>query len=142
MTTRGIVSGALQKPPLQKTSANGNAYLLATIRDGSGDGARWWSAFVFNQDDITRVADLQAGDPLAVAGEIDASLYTPKDGQPRVSFSIRVDGVLTARKPPREPRDAPARKGRPAARETAREAAARSWAAPNRGDGPDDAIPF
>lgn len=52
MSARAIVSGALFKAPQTKISKAGKPYAIATIREGTGERARWWKAFVFNESAI------------------------------------------------------------------------------------------
>jgi hypothetical protein len=102
MSARAIVSGALFREPVTKKSKSGNAYVLATVREGTGETARWWKAFIFAAaaiEDISRLAD---GDPVSLVGEIDAQIYTPAGGESRLSWSIRADAILSARPKPRE----------------------------------------
>jgi hypothetical protein len=40
VSARAIVSGALFREPVTKTSKSGNAYVLATVREGTGETAR------------------------------------------------------------------------------------------------------
>ena len=117
---RGIVSGVLTRAPAERESKGGRPYLLATIREGSGDKARWISAFAFNDEAREAISGMAAGEAVAVAGELDAEIYTPEGGQPRVSWSIRADAVLTT--------NSGARK--------------RSATEPEPQEGPDDPIPF
>jgi hypothetical protein len=102
MSARAIVSGTLFKAPVSKTSKAGKPYAFATIREGIGDAARWWKVFVFGDDAIAEVLRLGDGDPLAVGGEFDCQAYKTEAGDDRLSWSIMVDGVLTARKRKRE----------------------------------------
>jgi hypothetical protein len=42
---------------------------------------------------------MNIGEPIAVSGEINAELWTPEDGsEPRLSWKITADAVLTARR--------------------------------------------
>jgi single-stranded DNA-binding protein len=118
---RGIVAGALARPPEARQSKAGNPYILATIREGSGDKARWISAFAFNAEVREAISGMEAGDAIAVAGELDAEVYVPEGGQPRISWSIKADAVLSA--------NSGARKRNATEPEQPRE-------------GPDDPIPF
>jgi hypothetical protein len=97
MTARAIVSGVIFKATVEKTSKAGNAYVTATIRDGKGDAARWWKALVFGDDAMAEVLRLGDGDPLAVAGEFDCQAYKTDAGEDRLSWSIMVDAVLSAK---------------------------------------------
>lgn len=104
MSARAIVSGALFKAPVSKTSKAGKPYVFGTIREGKGDATRWWKIFVFGDDAMAEVLRLGDGDPLAVSGEFDCQTYKTESGEERQSWSIMVDGVLTARKSKREGR--------------------------------------
>ena len=115
---RAIVSGVLTRQAEERLSKTGKPYLKATIRDGSGDGARWVAAFVFNDAVREAISGMAAGEAIAVAGEIDAEIFTPEAGPARISWSIKVDGVLSAQtgarkrsaaepEQPREGRDDP-----------------------------------
>ena len=101
MSARAIVAGALFKAPASKVSKAGKPYALVTIREGKGDAARWWKAFVFGDDAMAQVLRLGDGDSIAVAGEFDCHTYEADGGEVRLSWSIMVDGVLSARKPAR-----------------------------------------
>ena len=102
---RGIVSGCLSGQPIEKTSKNGKPYLLATIVEKIGDRKRWIKAFVFSESACEEARRLADGDPIAVAGEIDASVYQPDNGEPRVSWSITVDALISARREPKAERE-------------------------------------
>jgi hypothetical protein len=102
MSARAIVSDALFKAPVSKTSKTGKPYVFATVREGKGDAARWWKAFIFSADAMAEVLLLGDGDPMAVSGEFDCQAYKTEAGDDRLSWSIMVDGVLSARKPKRE----------------------------------------
>jgi hypothetical protein len=49
-------------------------------------------------DGAQDVLRLSVGDPVALAGNVEAEVYTPKGGEPRVSWKFTADAVLTARK--------------------------------------------
>jgi hypothetical protein len=105
MSARAVISGVLAKPPVHKTSSNGGAYVMATIREGSGDATRWWTAFVFSESAIAGFEQLEVGAPIAVAGELDVKVYTPQGGGARLSLSVKVDAILTARRLPKKHRE-------------------------------------
>jgi hypothetical protein len=93
---RGLIAGSLARQPEERQSKVGKPYTLASIREGSGDKARWISAFLFSDETRGAVAGMTAGEAIAIAGEIDAEVYVPEGGQPRVSWSVKVDAVLSA----------------------------------------------
>jgi hypothetical protein len=142
MTARAIISGVLFRAPASKTSKAGNPYIVATVREGSGEAARWWKVFVFSEsaiDDILRLGD---GEPIAIAGEFDCELYAPPGGESRLSWRLTADAVLSAH----AKRKAKAEKSTGEAtseQRTGRMVAAASWAAPTSGGAHDgDDIPF
>jgi hypothetical protein len=115
MTLRAIVTGSLSKVPVEKTSSRGNAYLIASVREGSGDATRYVSAFIFAEDEIETVRSLQVGEPISVAGELTVEL-SEWNGESRLNWKITADAVLSARARPKQ--------------RTGREVADTSWAAP------------
>ena len=112
MSARGIVTGVLHKAETL-TSKAGRPYVRASIRDGKGDAAIWWTAFVFSESAIAEAQRLAPGEPISVAGEIEADLYVPPNAQPRVNLKIAVDAVLSARPKPRPKAEKPLRGTRP-----------------------------
>lgn len=109
MSARAIVSGALFRKPVEKISKAGAPYILATIRDGNGEAARWWKVFVFNKSAIEEISALDDGEPIAVAGEFDAEMYAAAGGKSRLSWKIVADAILSARRKPKAKAAAPAR---------------------------------
>lgn len=96
---RGIVTGSMFKEPSERTSAKGTSFLTFKIRATSGGTTQWFNAIAFSAEAVDAIKCIQPGEPIAVAGDIDADIYTPPNSDPRVSFKITVDAVLTARKP-------------------------------------------
>jgi hypothetical protein len=143
MSARSIVSGALFRAPESKTSKAGRPYALATIREGTGELRRWWKAFIFSASAIEEVSRLGDGDPIAVAGEIDAQIYTPAGSESRINWSVRVDAILSARPKPREAKPK-AKVDRPhrAAPPPKSESRAESLPSDRGGRDFDDSIPF
>ena len=140
MTARALVSGVIFKAPVEKTSKAGNAYVTATIRDGKGDAARWWKALVFGDDAMAEVLRLSDGDPLAVAGEFDCQAYKTDAGEDRLSWSIMVDAVLSARAKPKKAKlqdGKPASHLPPSSNDSRQPFDTRRWEG-----GPGDGIPF
>ena len=101
MTLRAIVTGSLSKVPVEKTSSKGNAYLIASVREGSGDATRYVSAFIFAEDEIETVRSLQVGEPISVAGELTVE-QSEWNGESRLNWKITADAVLSARAKPKK----------------------------------------
>jgi hypothetical protein len=141
MSAREIVSGLLFKAPVSKTSKTGKPYVLATMREGSGERVRWWKCFAFSEAPIEELLRLGDGDPIAVAGEIDADVYAPEGSDPRVNWRVTADTVMSARKPKAKPEGT---KHTPK-EATGRDRAGSSWASPSASAGSvpfNDAVPF
>jgi len=107
MTDRAIVSGVLFRAPATKTSKAGKPFVLATIRSGSGENARWWKAFVFSESAIEEISQLGDGAPIAVSGEFDCELYSAAGGESRLSWRITADAILSAKPKPRRAKATP-----------------------------------
>jgi single-stranded DNA-binding protein len=141
MSARAIVSGVLFKAPMSKTSKACKPYVLATIREGSGERTRWWKVFAFSEAPIEELQRLGDGDPIAVAGEIDADVYASEGSDPRVNWRIVADVVLSARKPKAKPGGT---KHKPKEAD-GRDRTGSSWALPSASAGSvpfNDAVPF
>jgi hypothetical protein len=100
MTCRAILAGSLAKPPVQKVGKSGKPFAIVSVRETGVEPARWWSAIVFG-DGVPEVLRLGVGDPVALAGNVEAEIYTPEGGEARVSWRFTADAVLTARKAPK-----------------------------------------
>jgi len=105
MSARAIVSGVLHKAPVSRLAKTGKPYVIATIREGSGETTRWWKAFVFAETAIEELSRLGVGDPVAVAGEFVAEIYAPRFGEPRLNWRVTADAVLSARRKRRRKSD-------------------------------------
>jgi hypothetical protein len=134
-SARTVVNGAMVGPPVSKSGKAGKPYASATIREGGGE-AKHWKAFCFNEAAIEEILRFVDGESIAVVGEFDAEIYAPAGGGARMSWRIRADVVLSARRP----------KAEKAARTTPtgnKRAVASSWAHPNApGSVIEDPLPF
>ena len=141
MSARASVSGALFKAPQTKISKAGKPYAIATIREGTGERARWWKAFVFNESAIEEVMRLGDGEPIAVSGEFECELYAPAGGESRLSWKITADAILLAHrkaKPKAEERQTIEHRIRDAMLPELNAALREGLAAPTRGGAQDD----
>ena len=100
MTCRAILAGSIAKRPVEKTGKSGKPFAILSVRETGVEPARWWSAILFGAG-VPDVLRLNVGDPVALAGSVDAEVYTPEGGKPRVSWKFTADAVLTARKAPK-----------------------------------------
>jgi len=96
-----IISGFLHTDASMRTDKKGNPYVVLTIRERHGEGTRWWRCIFFGEHD----GPLRQGNPIAVSGEFDASVYTPPDGsEPKISWTFKVAAILTTREQRGAPR--------------------------------------
>jgi hypothetical protein len=99
MTARVLLSGVLHKAPTRKTSKTGKPFVVAKVREGSGDGACWWTVFTFSETAMEEIERLGAGEAIAASGTFEATIWTPEGREPRVNLTITADAVLSAHKP-------------------------------------------
>jgi hypothetical protein len=126
MSARAIVSGVIHKAPDPKTAKSGSTYAALTLREKTGQATRWWKVFVFGDELRDEALRFSEGEPIAVAGEFDASIWAPEGREPRVNLSLTADAILSARKPKAKPADASPKPKATNGRDLARA----SWASP------------
>lgn len=100
MTATVLVAGKLFKTPERKTSSAGKAFVSATIREGGGEAVTWWKALAFDEESAADMLRLAEGETIAVCGSFKADAYE-KNGAHRVSFTVFVDRVMSARRKPK-----------------------------------------
>ena len=99
MSARAIVSGALHKAAEERTSKAGKQFATLTLRENVNGSTLWWRVVAFDEASIAAALSMKVGEPIAVSGEINAELWTPEDGgEPRLSWKITADAVLSARR--------------------------------------------
>ena len=105
MTAFALVTGTLFRAPEQRTSKNGRAFVVATIRAKDGETSQWWKAIAFSESAGAELLRLSDGDALSVQGALKAETYT-KDGETKLSLTCIADAVLALRQPakPRQPK--------------------------------------
>jgi hypothetical protein len=87
------------KPPRNAPPRPVSSFATLTLRENVNGSTRWWRVVAFDEASIAAVLSMKVGEPIAVSGEINAELWTPEDGsEPRLSWKITADAVLTARR--------------------------------------------
>jgi single-stranded DNA-binding protein len=126
-----FAAGELVRDPERRTAKSGNDYATALMRSGED----LVSLAVFDTDLVERLLALVKGDPLAISGRLQVSVYDAKDGETRCGLSVTVTRLMTV--PVRtievKPRSRPVKPGVP--NRTAEPA-------PPTEDELDDEIPF
>lgn len=91
-----LASGKLHASPVERTSANGNAFATAKLICATGNGeSLFLDVLAFAPDARAALLALDAGDSLAVTGPLSAKVYTDRSGEARPSLSLIAHGVLT-----------------------------------------------
>ena len=120
-------AGELIRDPEQRTAKTGISYTTALVRCSDA----LVSVTCFDAALAAQLLALRKGDPVSVAGRLQASAYAAKDGEPRCGLAVTVSRLMAA----------PARSSE--ARRRSRPAQSReSEAAPAAAGGFDDALPF
>ena len=107
MSARAIVSGSIHKAPEERVSKAGKPFATFKLRENVNGSTRWWSAIAFDAAAITAVLAMKDGEPISISGEINAEIWTPEaSSEPRLSWKITADAILTARQQKRGRADA------------------------------------
>jgi single-stranded DNA-binding protein len=100
-----LVSGKLYAKAQQRTTKTGKPFATATVRApvrGSGNEGEappvvFVSVICFEAAAVSVLLALDAGDAVAVAGELSPKVYVPKDGgEPRASLDMVAQRVMSA----------------------------------------------
>ena len=101
MSATVLVSERLLRDPERKTSKAGKPFATAVLREGDGDAVTWWNLLCFSESGCEELMSLHAGDGVAASGSFKAELYE-KAGAQRLSFTVVVDRIISARRQKRE----------------------------------------
>ena len=134
-----LVHGALHRMPESRMSKAGKPFAMATLTVNEGSARQFVKCFAFGETAQAELMRLKEGEQVAVQGSLKAGVYTPTDGEPRVSLAISADHVLPLRQPPRT-KKALAKVAEPEDARTKQERCAGTWR--DVGDGPNDQVPF
>ena len=101
MSATALVSGKLSRDPQRKVSKSNKQFVSALLKEGEGDTTTWWNLLAFNESAIEELSSLKAGDALAASGSFKAEIFEKGEVR-RVSFTLFVDKVITAKRQKRE----------------------------------------
>ncbi|MDE2174896.1 MAG: single-stranded DNA-binding protein [Betaproteobacteria bacterium] len=91
-----LISGRLFAAATERTSSNGNPYVVAKVTAPIGSESIFVNVVAFSQTARTALLALDAGDTVALAGELAPGAYTDKSGDPKPTLNMRAHQVLTA----------------------------------------------
>jgi len=92
-----LIQGKLHAKAQQRTGKAGRPFVTAKVTTTAKDGnAQFVNVIAFAPDACNALLALGPGDAVALAGELASSIYTGKDGAPRISLDLTAHAVLTA----------------------------------------------
>ena len=92
-----LVAGTLYGRAQSRTSKNGQPYVTAKVRTPMRDGESLFiNVVAFSASVVQALLALDEHDAVALVGELKASAYLDKSGQPRPSVDLLAHGVVTA----------------------------------------------
>lgn len=111
---RVLLTGQLHADPVQRTSANGNAYTTAKLKADASDGAQVWCSLIAFAEVGERLATLKANAAISVSGRAKLSAWIDKNGNPAAGLDVTIDEISTLRgKPKPQGQDAAQTRTRP-----------------------------
>lgn len=90
-----LVQGTLSDAPAERTASSGSRYWTASMRVAAGADALFVGLVTFSETAGARLARLEKGSPLAVAGTLEVSRCSGRDGQERSGWRLTASEVLT-----------------------------------------------
>ena len=92
-----LIQGKLHAKAQQRTGKAGKPFVTAKVTTMAKDGTQQFvNVIAFAPDACSALLALQAGDAVALAGELATNIYTGKDGAPRISLDLTAHALLTA----------------------------------------------
>ena len=91
-----LIEGLLTADPVSRIATNGNPYTTAKMRATGADGESiLCNLIAFDADAGHTLAELAAGDLVAVVGHAAINQWAGKDGQRHVSLKVRVTRAMS-----------------------------------------------
>jgi single-stranded DNA-binding protein len=101
MTSYALVTGTLFRPPEQRTSKSGKAFVTATLKSKDGESVQWWKVVAFSESARSELMGLGDGDAVACQGPLKVETYE-RDGETKLSLSLVADRVLALHQPSKQ----------------------------------------
>jgi single-stranded DNA-binding protein len=102
MSVRALVTGRLYGTPTRREGKSA-PFTTAKLAADTDQGTAWVSLIAFGAAG-ERLAGLQDGAAIAVAGKAELRAYADKQGEPKASMGLVADEIVTLKRPKRERR--------------------------------------
>lgn len=91
-----LISGKIYGQPTEREARNGNVYLTFKVRAPCRDNtSQFVSIMCFETAVIDILRNMSEGDPIALIGELSASAYSNKNGEPQPSLQLIATQALS-----------------------------------------------
>ncbi|TAN11546.1 MAG: single-stranded DNA-binding protein [Burkholderiaceae bacterium] len=90
-----LIAGKLYARPQPHTAKNGNTFATAKLRAAIGEEALFVNVIAFETGAVAALLALDAGDSVAVTGNLTPKVWTAKDGPARPALDVVAAQVLT-----------------------------------------------
>ena len=115
---RALVVGKIYGTPQVRTSATGNTFTTAKLKATGKDNETVWCSLIGFGEIGERLAILDEGASISVAGRAEVNAWINKNGEPHAGLGVLVDELATLKgrprpKAPRKAKQAPTDAGVP-----------------------------
>ncbi len=91
-----LVAGKLYAAATERTSSNGNRFVVARVTAAAGNGeSQFVSVIAFSKAARTALLALDVGDSVALSGSLTPKVWTDRQGEARATFDLVAHAVLT-----------------------------------------------
>jgi len=90
-----LLTGTLYDGPGRRIARNGNPFTTAKMLADAGDGSAVWCSMIAFAEAGERLAALQAGDVVSVAGKARLSQWEDAKGKPRAGLNVTIREVIS-----------------------------------------------
>lgn len=102
---RALIDGELFRASEQRIGKAGKPFATAKMTAKQADGESVFVSLIcFDADLVERLAGLNAGMALAVAGRVSLTTYTGKDGTAKAGMDVVAEELAALAKPSRKPK--------------------------------------
>lgn len=91
-----LIGGTLHAAAVEKTGQSGKPFVVCKVRTPLQSGeALFVNVIAFDATACAALLAMDAGEPVALAGELTPKVWTPPGGEPRPALDLLAHAVLT-----------------------------------------------